>query len=94
MTFSIQIFEFRRYISKSFLLNRFAKFTMARELASSEMGIPTRGTFNTDSSTEKGNSAGLMELSTEVNSRAMKLPEKDVTNGLMVQLTKVRSKTV
>lgn len=40
----------------------------------------------------KVSSAGLMELSTEVNSEAMKSLEMDVTNGQMDQHTRAKSK--
>jgi len=73
---------------------KFAKYTMGRELASSETATHTKEISNTDSFTEKANSAGLMEQSTEVNSEVMKSLEMDVTNGQMDQLMKVRSKMV
>jgi hypothetical protein len=73
-------------------LNRFAKSTTGRELASSETVIPTKETSNMGSCTVKVSSAGLMELSIEVNSEAMKSLEMDVTNGQMDLHTRAKSK--
>ena len=60
---------------------RYAKFTMDKALANSEMDIPLKENWDTVSFTEKELSSGLMELFIKENSKTMKLQDKAVTNG-------------